>query len=408
MSRPRLIAACCLAAAIGLTTAGCGGGAPTPGVTARTVTIGVPGTGGEVGDAARALVRYVNSLGGVRGRKIRLLTGPVARTPAGADGVFAMFARPGAAPDRDSSYLTAHKVPDLFVASACPCWGDASAHPYTFGFAPSETVEGKILGHEVAQRFAGQKIGILYEDDEYGRSELSGVMSQLTAAGVVAREPYTAGTATLAPQVTNIKTLRATVLIDLTAPRDTALEQFTAATLGYAPQVVVTSEGLDPGSFGRLLAAASGGSMQGTRLIEGAITDAPLPAPGDLANPWVALFKRIHDLYEPSAPFDAASVYGMARAYTLVQALQAAGRKLTRPRVIAAIERRGAYWHGPGLVPLRYSHADHSGYAGAELGQVQAGELVLAGSPLVTTGAAGSPVTAYAGAQLPPPVRGLP
>ena len=61
----------------------------------------------------------------------------------------------------------------------------------------------------------------------------------------------------------------------------------------------------------------------------------------------------------------------MANAYTLVQALQAAGKNLTRQGLVNAINKNGANWTGPGLVPFRYSTTDHGGYGGAEMGQVR-------------------------------------
>ena len=69
----------------------------------------------------------------------------------------------------------------------------------------------------------------------------------------------------------------------------------------------------------------------------------------------------------------------MANAYTLVQALQAAGKNLTRQDLINAINKNGATWMGPGLVPFRYSTTDHGGYSGAEMGQLKNGAIQLMG-----------------------------
>ena len=85
-------------------------------------------------------------------------------------------------------------------------------------------------------------------------------------------------------------------------------------------------------------------------------------------NPWIALFKKIHDQYDASAPFDGNVEYGMASAYTLVQALQAAGKNLTRQGIVNAVDNDGGNWTGPGLVPFRYTKTEHGGYAGVEMG----------------------------------------
>ena len=117
---------------------------------------------------------------------------------------------------------------------------------------------------------------------------------------------------------------------------------------------------------------------------------------------------KIHTQYDAEAPFDGNVEYGMASAYTLVQALKAAGKNLTRQGLVNAVNKDGASWMGPGLVPFRYSTTEHGGYGGAELGQIQNGKIVLKGGPLVTTPAAGCPITPYTGTQPAPPANGIP
>ena len=56
-------------------------------------------------------------------------------------------------------FLNASKIPDMFVASGCPCWDNGTTQPYTFGWQPNYTIEGKILGQYIKQHFAGDKIG---------------------------------------------------------------------------------------------------------------------------------------------------------------------------------------------------------------------------------------------------------
>ena len=120
------------------------------------------------------------------------------------------------------------------------------------------------------------------------------------------------------------------MLVDFTVPIYTALGQLTSFTLGYKPQLVVSNVGIDPTTVGGLLKTFSKGKA-GTELIEGAITDGYLPSSSDMSNPWIALFKKIHDEYDSSAPFDGNVEYGMANAYTLVQALHD-GRQEPDPR----------------------------------------------------------------------------
>ncbi len=98
----------------------------------------------------------------------------------------------------------------------------------------------------------------------------------------------------------------------------------------------------------------------------------------------------------------------MASAYTLVQALEAAGKNLTRAGLVKAVEQDGMRWSGPGLVPFRYTTTEHGGYGGAEIGQVRGGQIVLTGGPLTTDPTASGAITPYTATQPAPPASGVP
>jgi ABC-type branched-subunit amino acid transport system substrate-binding protein len=415
-----------------LAAAGCGsssggGSSSAPGVTKTSITFGThqPLTGpaapgySEIAPASQAFFNYVNAHGGVFGRKIHLIIKDDAYNPTNTvnvvhqlvlqSNVFGIFEGLGTPTHtKVVGFLNASKVPDIFVASGCPCWDKGSSQPETFGWQPNYTIEGKILGRYLKQHFAGQKIGVLYQDDDFGKGGLAGIQAEVPASDIVAKQPYQAGVTTLASQVTAIKAAKATVMVDFTVPIYTAIAQLTSFTLGYKPQLVVSNVGIDPTTVGGLLKTISKGKASGTGLIEGAITDGYLPSSSDLSNPWIALFKKVHDQYDKSAPFDGNVEYGMANAYTLVQALQAAGKNLTRQGLVDAIQKGGAKFAGPGLVPFRYSTSEHGGYGGVEIGQIHGGKIVLAGGPMVTDPTASGAITPYAGKQPSPPPSGVP
>jgi ABC-type branched-subunit amino acid transport system substrate-binding protein len=303
-------------------------------------------------------------------------------------------------------FLNSEKVPDIFVASGCPCWDNGSAQPYTYGWQPNYTIEGKILGKYIKEHFAGKKVGVFYQDDDFGNGGLAGIRDQVPASQIVSAQPYQPGGTNVAPQIAALKAAGAEVVVDFTVPIYTALGQLTSFTLGYKPQLVVSNVGIDPTTVGALLKTFSKGKA-GTELIEGAITDGYLPSSSDLSNPWIALFKKVHDQYDASAPFDQNVTYGMATAYTLAQALQAAGKKLTRQALINALNEKGSQLKGPGLVPFRYSKSVHGGYSGVEMGFIKGGKLVQEGGPYVTEPTAGSPITRYTASQPAPPSSGV-
>ena len=411
-------------AAAALAVAGCGGGGgskSSQGVTKTSVTIGShqPLTGpaapgySEIAPASKAFFQYLNAQGGVNGRKINYIykddgynptkTVTVVKQLVLQNKVFAIFDGLGTPTHtKVVGFLNAEKVPDLFVASGCPCWDDGSKQPYTFGWQTQYTIEGKLLGNYIKQKFPGKKVGVLYQDDDFGQGGLAGLKLEI-ASQIVSAQPYQPTNTKLGPQITAIKSKGAEVLVDFTIPAFTAIGQLTSFTLGYKPQLVVSNVGIDPTTVGGLLKAFSKGKAD-TALIEGAITDGYLPAPSDTSNSWIALFKKIHDQYDAKAPFDGNVEYGMAVAYTFAQALKAAGQNPTRQSIVDAVNKGG--FTGPGLVPFRYTKSVHGGYAGAQIGTVKSGAIVLQGQPQTTDPTSG-PITPYTQTQ-PDAGNGLP
>jgi ABC-type branched-subunit amino acid transport system substrate-binding protein len=428
--RSGLVASATVAAALAaLAACGSSGGSSSsaPGVTATSITFGShqPLTGpaapgySEIAPASQAYFDYVNAHGGVFGRKIHLVYKDDAYNPTNTvnvvkqlvlqNNVFGIFEGLGTPTHtKVVGFLNASKVPDMFVASGCPCWDNGGTQPYTFGWQPNYTIEGKILGQYIKQHFAGQKVAVLYQDDDFGQGGLAGIQDEVSASDIVAKEPYQPGVTTLAPQITAIKASGAKVLVEYTVPIYTAIAQLTSFTLGYKPQLVVSNVGIDPTTVGGLLKVISKGKASGTALIEGAITDIYLPATTDTSNPWIQLFMKIHDQYDASAPFDGNVEYGMANAYTLVQALVAAGKNLTRQGLVNAVEQHGASWQGPGIVPFRYGTTEHGGFAGAEMAQLTGGKITAIGSPVTSDPTPTGAITPYSGTQPAPPANGIP
>lgn len=371
----------------------------------------------QISAASEAFFQYVNAHGGVYGRDVRLLTFNDAYDPTMAAGavqhevlynnVFGIFEGLGTPTHLQvKPFLNAYQVPDMFVASGCPCWGNGASDPFTYGWQPNATIEGKILGWYIRRHFGGQLVGVLYQSDASGRAGLAGVRDEV--GGRVIAQSYTPGDTTIDSQIRAFKRAGARVLVSLTLPAYTAMEVLALLRLRYGPQLAVWSGGIDPITVARLLNTYSGGAVHGYGLIDGVITDAYLPSPADTSNPWIRLFRQIDTQYDSGVPFNTNVEYGMANAYTLIQALRAAGPNLTRQALIDAVNSHGSSWRGPGLVPLHYSKFDHSGFTGAQLGRISNGHLALFGTPLVTGTRPGSPVTPYDGVQSPPPPNGFP
>jgi ABC-type branched-subunit amino acid transport system substrate-binding protein len=423
-------------AACGSSSSSGNSGSSAPGVTSTSITFGThqPLTGpaapgySEIAPASQAFLNYVNAHGGVFGRKIHLVIKDDAYNPTNTvtvvhqevlqSNVFGIYEGLGTPTHtKVVGFLNTEKVPDIFIASGCPCWDNGTTQPWSFGWQPNYTIEGKILGSYIKQHFPGEKVAVLYQDDDFGQGGLGGIVDEVPAADIVSKQPYQPTDVNLGPQITAIKSSGAKVLVQFTVPIFTAISELTQFTLGYHPQLVESSVGIDPTTVGGLLKVVSKGKASGTALIEGAITDGYLPSNTDTSNSWIQLFQKVHAQYDAGAPFDGNVEYGMANAYTLVQALKAAGKNLTRQGLLNAINNDGGSWKGPGLVPFRYTKTEHGGFGGAEMGKVVGGKIVLGSAagftgmfsgPLTTDPTASSPLTPYTASQAPPPTNGIP
>jgi ABC-type branched-subunit amino acid transport system substrate-binding protein len=425
------VTASLVAAGCGSSGSGGSGGsaaASVPGITKTQILIGShqPLTGpaapgySEIAPAANAYFQYVNSKGGIYGRKIKYTylddgydpskTVSVVHQLVLQDNVFAIFNGLGTPTHLAVvKYLNATKVPDLFIASGCDCWNNPSAYPYSFGWQLDYVREGKILGAYIKEHFAGKKIGYFFQNDEFGQDGVKGLDMEIPHSQVVSRQSYVPTNVNIGPAVAALKASGAQVVVSFSIPAFTALLKLAALKLGWNPTFVVSDVGSDPITLAGLLEAFAkqgGATVQGNQLTQGIITDGYLPTLGDTGNSWIALFKQVHDTYDAKAPFDGNVLYGEAVAYAFVQAMVKAGKNPTRASVVKAIE--GGLSQGASVAPYDYSASDHGGIMGAFIGVIKNGAIVQQGPVFTTDTTPTGPVTPFSGTQPAAPASGMP
>jgi branched-chain amino acid transport system substrate-binding protein len=418
-----LAVACALALA---TAAGCGSSnktntaskEPVPGVTDTEILVGShqPLTGpaapgySKISPATKAYFDYVNANGGVNGRKITYKylddgynpanTQQVVRQLVLQDKVFAILNGLGT-PTHSGvlDFLKSNRVPDLFVASGALAWNQPDKYPGTFGYQTDYTVEGKILATYIKSTFAGQKVCHLGQNDDFGRDSLAGVEKILGATALAAKDTYVPTNTNLAPQLGKFQSAGCQVVVLGTVPGFTAAALGAAARLAFKPTWVVSNVGGDY----RTLAGRLG--EPGKPLLEGVIGATYLPTVDDTSNPWIQLFKKVNTDYNKGVDFDGNVIYGMSVGYLFVQALQKAGKSLTRESIVAAIEKGG--FTGPGIVPLQFAKGNHAGYSGVQMAKVTGGVQAGFGPVYVTDDGDGA-VKEYTGTPATPPANGIP
>jgi ABC-type branched-subunit amino acid transport system substrate-binding protein len=284
--------------------------------------------------------------------------------------VFAMMGALGTAPHNAVlDFLNGENVPDLFVASGSSLWDNPKDNPYTFGWQTDYESEGKILGQYIKQNFPNAKVGLFLQDDDFGQDGERGIRRYIDNQ-VVSAQRYTSGNTDVGPQLAALQAAGADLVVGFNTPSYTALTQLTGLKLGYKPQWMYSNVGSDPALVGSLLSRFSQGAVTDASLLDGAITTEYIPGVDSPDDPWVKQFQAIWDASGQQGELTNFRIYGMAQAYTTVQALQAAGQNPTRDGLVDAVEKAGGDWKGPAFAPFRYSSDRHAGIGGMKVSKI--------------------------------------
>jgi branched-chain amino acid transport system substrate-binding protein len=355
-----------LVAALALTVPGAiGGPGQTPGVTAKTVTIG--GTFPLTGPAAsyapipagmKAYFSYINARRGadgkrgVGGRQIiwkyyddgynPANTVQLTRRLVEQDKVFATVGQLGTEQNLAvRGYLNQAKVPQTLVSTGASYWGtQGTEFPWTIGWQPDYISEGRLYGLHIKANFNGKKIAVLYQNDDYGKDYLYGLLAALgknyADANVVAREAYEVTSTSLASQFTRIKASGATILVLLSTPGPTIRAYATGKALGYNPEQIYLNSVSATAAFLNIAVASAGAAY-----VNGSLSTAYLKDPANPEwnnDPAMKLYRQIMAKYAPSANANnGLYFYGVAKAEAFVQALSKAGKNPTRASYMAAL-----------------------------------------------------------------------
>ncbi|MGZ5906060.1 MAG: ABC transporter substrate-binding protein, partial [Reyranella sp.] len=132
-----------------------------------------------------AYFKSINDSGGVSGRRIKFIslddgysppkTVEMVRQLVEQDKIFALFQSLGTPCNTAiHKYMNQKKVPQLYVATGASKWGDPKNFPWTMGFQPDYHTEGVIYAKHILANVKDAKIGVLHQNDDYGRDYLDG------------------------------------------------------------------------------------------------------------------------------------------------------------------------------------------------------------------------------------------
>jgi branched-chain amino acid transport system substrate-binding protein len=343
------------AAAKPTTAAGAALTASDVGVTPTEILIGgtVPLSGpaaayGTIPKASDAYFHYVNDNGGVNGRQIvykylddgynPAQTVPLTKQLVEQDQVFLIFQGLGTQPTTSvRDYLNQKKVPQVFVATGATTFSaEFEKYPMTFGFIPAYQGESLIYATYLQQNTPNAKIGVLYQNDDYGQDYVDGLTKALGSKAsdmIVDKENNEVGAADLTSQVLKLKNSGADTWFIFETPSP-AIKALTAAfQQGWHPTIYLNSVS-NPVPYIKAVEKAAGDPKAVDGILSAAYLKDPAD-PGQANDPGIQLYKQIMAKYYPEGdPTDAFNIAGMAPAYAMVDVLKKAGPNLTRQAVL--------------------------------------------------------------------------
>jgi branched-chain amino acid transport system substrate-binding protein len=391
-------------AALFVTVAACGGSsAPTVatdvGITSDSILLGntIAQSGsaasyGTIANAENAYFTYINNQGGINGRKIKFKilddgynpaqTVPLTKQLVEQDQVFAMFSGLGTqAQVSVRDYLNAKKVPQLFVATGATTFGlDFSQHPNTIGWLPAYQGEAHIYAKDVIKNHPTAKIGVLYQNDDYGQDILKGLVDGLGSSStlIVDKESFDVTATSVASQLAKLKGAGADTVFVFATPSFAIKSLATITALGWSPHIYLN--GVSNAQVFMGIAAANGAKF------DGAITVAYLKDPTDpqwANDDGMKLYKTVIANCTTCNVNDGNNIYGVAAAFTMVDVLKQAGSNMTRANVMKIASSQLNETNNPFLLPgivVKTTSTDHFPIMQQQLATYSAGGWHLQGS----------------------------
>jgi branched-chain amino acid transport system substrate-binding protein len=319
--------------------------------------------GVAISQGMKAYYDYINDKGGIYGRKINFIigdnqySGPVAieaaRKLVEQDKVFAIQGSLGtAAHSAVWKYLEENGVPDMSILTGNTKW-TVPVSRNRFGFLVDYISEGRILGQYIAQNFDGKRLGIIAQNDDFGKEGEQGLKTGLkdqNATMEIVSEYYDETQNDVTAQVQRLKNANVDVIGFYGMPMQAASLMHTAReTLSWDVPFVIT--GTD--------AVEIVGALAGYKNIEGAVSVVYGHQAYETDVPGIAKHIEIMAKYAPDVKPSNLTLVGAAISEGMVSVLTQAGPNLTRESFLDAAESACNFICSTCLVPVSTSPTDH-------------------------------------------------
>jgi branched-chain amino acid transport system substrate-binding protein len=298
---------------------------------------------GVIGKTEAAYFNKINAEGGINGRKISFISYDDAYTPpktveqarklVESDEVLFIFNSLGTPPNSAiQKYMNQKKVPQLFVATGATKWNDPKEFPWTMGWQPNYQSESQIYAKYILKNHPDAKIGVLYQNDDYGKDYLKGFKDGLgakAASMIVMEESYEVSEPTIDSHIVKLKSTGADVFFNITTPKFAAQAIKKNAEIGWKPLHFLNNVS---GSIGSVIKPA------GFENAQDIISSQYFKDPTDAQwkdDAGMKAWNEFLDKYYPEANrADASVMYAYIVAQGLVHVLKGCGDNLTRENIM--------------------------------------------------------------------------
>jgi branched-chain amino acid transport system substrate-binding protein len=344
-----------------------------PGVTDKEIVIGTttPLSGAasayaSISKGSNAYFQYLNEKGGINGRTIRYIVDDDAYDPAKAvplvrqlvtqDNVFAIFNELGTPVNLATrDYINQEKVPHMFVATGSSHWGsDYKQYPWTIGYQPDYVSEAKIYAKDIQKLHPNAKIGILYQNDDYGKDYVNGLKAGLgdkATSMIIDSQTYEANAADVSSQVAAIKAKGADLFFIVATPKFAAQALATASKLSWKPSLYLNSVANQVATVQNAIKASAPDAAEGATSVVYLKDPANKTKWGNDAG-----MKQYYDIMSKycagcDAVNDGNYIYGMSVAWVFEQVLRKAGKNGVTRENVMKVARNMSYKDSPFLLP---------------------------------------------------------
>jgi branched-chain amino acid transport system substrate-binding protein len=203
---------------------------------------------GVIGKCHQAFWKAVNDAGGINGRKVNFITlddgySPpktveVVRQLVEQEKVLLLYQTLGTPTNTAiHKYVNQKKIPHLYISTGASKWGDPKHFPWTMGFQPDYHTEGAIYAKHMLSTVKDGKVGILMQNDDYGKDYVDGFKEGLGSESnrIVKHVTYEVTDPTVDSQVIQLKDSGANVFFNVSTPKFAAQAIRKAADIGWKP-----------------------------------------------------------------------------------------------------------------------------------------------------------------------------